>query len=132
MLSEADLAIGRLDPFDPDSVPVFPVFKNPFSLRPGTSLCRLGFPFHEIAATFDEARQRFALAPDALPIPRFPIEGIFTREQIGVHLNGINVKFVETSSPGLGGQSGGPIFDVNGTGLGHSESDGPSCVGLQS
>jgi S1-C subfamily serine protease len=37
-----------------------------------------------------------------------------TRELIGTETEGVPVKFVETSSPGLGGQSGGPVFDVDG------------------
>jgi len=52
-----------------------------------------------------------------LPIPRFPINGIFTRTRsFGKTRNGLyGIKYIETSSPGLRGQSGGPIFDVHGT-----------------
>ncbi len=112
----ADLALSKLDPFDPAQVAGFPVFRDPANkLAPGTSLCRLGFPFHEIAATYDEAADVFRLPDGTLPVPRFPMDGIYTR---GVNFldkaSGRRVEYVETSTPGLRGQSGGPIFDVEG------------------
>jgi len=59
----------------------------------------------------------FKLARGTLPLPLFPIEGIYTRNVItGKSKDGkYQIKFLETSSPGLRGQSGGPIFDVKGT-----------------
>src|SRR5690606_2946450 len=67
---------------------------------------------------WDEGENRFSLPPESVPIPRFPIDGMFTRE-VNVELsNGkkhhFPLKYLETSSPGLKGQSGGPIFDSNG------------------
>ena len=112
----ADIAVGRLDGYDPAFCPTYPTFKNPRSLRIGTSLCRLGFPFHEASATFDPATSTFTLAPGTLPVPRFPIEGIYTRNFLAHRSpdGQRDVLFIETSSPGLKGQSGGPVFDVNG------------------
>lgn len=114
---EGDLLLGRLDPFDPKMVGAYPIFKDPSTLREGTSLCKLGFPFHKIEATYDESKKAFELSPGALPLPRFPIEGIYTRNVIaGKSRDGkYEIKFLETSSPGLRGQSGGPIFDIKGT-----------------
>ena len=116
-LPEGDLLVGRLDPFDPKMIKSYPFFKDPTNLKIGTSLCKLGFPFYEIKATFKEDTGTFKLASDALPLPLFPIEGIYTRNLItGKSKNGkYDLKFLETSSPGLRGQSGGPIFDVRGT-----------------
>lgn len=116
--SDIDLALARLEPFEPAMVKAYPTIKDPSkNMQPGTSLCRLGYPFHEIHATYDEKTRTFNLAPDALPIARFPIEGIYTRNCIVERSQDgkYEVKFLETSSPGLRGQSGGPIFDVNGT-----------------
>jgi hypothetical protein len=112
----ADIAVGKLEPFDPAWIKGYPVFKNPAEPMPaGTSLCRLGFPFHQIEATFDVATKRFALSPKALPIPRFPNDGIHTRIVVLTSPDGSrNAKLLETSTPGLKGQSGGPIFDRNG------------------
>ena len=109
---ESDLAIGRLEPFEPGIVSAYPVLKDPESLRPGTSLCRLGFPFHELKTRWDQQTQQFMLPEGALPAPFFPIEGIFTRQ---VRVDGsVLPRFIETSSPGLQGQSGGPVFDTQG------------------
>lgn len=112
----ADLAITRLEPFDPKTVAVLPVFRDPAEeIEQGTSLCRLGFPFHEISSTYDEKADTFRLADGTLPVPRFPMDGIYTRGTIFVdEASGRHVEFVETSTPGLRGQSGGPIFDVQG------------------
>jgi S1-C subfamily serine protease len=59
------------------------------------------------------------LPENALPIPRFPIEGIFTRtidsrSEDDTPLK-FPIRFVETSTPGLRGQSGGPTVDARGT-----------------
>jgi hypothetical protein len=111
-----DLAVGKLVPFDNKAISTYPIFKDPKEeLLPGTSLCRLGFPFHNISATFDESKNIFTLEKGAIPLPRFPIDGIHTRVAIAVDKESKKqAKFIETSSPGLRGQSGGPIFDVNG------------------
>jgi hypothetical protein len=109
-----DLAVGRLAPFDPSSVPSYPVFKNPSAdLAPGTGLCRLGFPFADLKATYDESADRFDLVDPLLTY--FPNEGIFTRTRIESDGAGPDTMWIETSSPGLRGQSGGPIVDMTGT-----------------
>ncbi|QTE37212.1 trypsin-like peptidase domain-containing protein [Mucilaginibacter gossypii] len=114
--ANVDLAVGQLLNFDPASIKLYPKFKNPtHKMEPGSSLCKMGFPFHIIEPTFDEAAQRFNLPPGSVPVPFFPLEGIYTRE-VNIPSNGspYPYKFVETSSPGLRGQSGGPTFDVEG------------------
>ena len=109
-----DLAIGKLDPFDANAIKEYPVFKNPTGeLLTGTSLCRLGFPFHEVKAAFDDATQTFRLEDGVLPVPFFPNDGIHTRVILCKTPGSRDVKFIETSTPGLLGQSGGPIFDVH-------------------
>jgi len=117
-LPECDVVVGRLEPFKQTMVKAYPIIKDPSKgLNPGTSLCKLGFPFHELKASFDEAKDVFVLAPGVVPLPLFPIEGIYTRNaSVGRSKDGkYEIKFLETSSPGLRGQSGGPIFDTNGT-----------------
>jgi hypothetical protein len=88
---------------------------KPATIRSGESVCRLGFPFHEITATYDEAQGAFNLGPGSLPIPRFPNEGMITRFLDSGEDSGVAIRSIETSTAGLRGQSGGPIFDVNGT-----------------
>ncbi len=116
LLKENDLAIGKFSNFNKDIVSKYPVFKDPSNLKLATSLCKLGFPFHEIKASFDEKSNQFQIAEGVLPIPRFPIDGIFTRvaQMKKSAENEFDVKFIETSTPGLKGQSGGPIFDIEG------------------
>ena len=111
----ADLALVRLDPFPSSGITTFARFCTSAPLEPGLSLCRLGYPFHTIKATWDATTSQFRFAPGTLPFPRFPLDGMYTREAIVQDAaTGREVSFVETSSPGLRGQSGGPIFDVEG------------------
>lgn len=91
----------------------FPTFAaNGADLRPGKFLCRLGYPFPEFTnfehdPVTDSIRWTNNGRPDT---PWFPIEGMMTRR---VADNGQVIGF-ETSTPGLRGQSGGPVFDVEG------------------
>lgn len=116
-----DIAVGRLDPFNSSWVASYPVFKDPAKdFDTGVSLCRTGFPFHDVGPKWDNANGVFDLPPGTFPAPLFPIEGIFTRTvQLGVAPGNppfpFPYKWLETSSPGLKGQSGGPIFDSTGT-----------------
>ena len=50
-----------------------------------------------------------------LPMTFFPMDGIFTRLiNVKDSVSGNVTKYLETSTPGLRGQSGGPIFDICG------------------
>jgi len=114
-----DLAVTKLTGLPQLPANKYPVFMNApagsADFPQGLSVCRLGFPFHEINAAFDEATSRFTLAPGALPVPRFPNDGILTRRVILVDpASNRTAEFIETSTPGLRGQSGGPVFDVHG------------------
>lgn len=87
--------------------------KDKDTIRPGDFLCRLGFPFPEFSnfeydATLDEIR--WNNTGNAVT-PRFPIEGMFTRH-IGNSKG--EIVGVELSTPGLRGQSGGPLFTHDG------------------
>lgn len=116
ILPEVDLAIGKLIDFDKSKVKNFPLFKDPAkAIEPGTSLCKLGFPFLSIQPTFDVVNGSFILPPGSVPPPYFPLEGILTRIAV-LDINDISLalKYIETSSPGLRGQSGGPTFDIYG------------------
>ena len=76
----ADLALGRLEPFDPASVTHYPVWKDPSrDFAPGRSLCKLGFPLHRIVPAYDEKANTFTLPEGSVPLPLFPMEGMFTR-----------------------------------------------------
>jgi hypothetical protein len=93
----------------------FAKFGDPaVELPQGRSLCKLGFPFHEFKTDFDEATGRFVIN-QLPPLVRYPLDGIVTRYNMIRSSSGSMAKFVEMSSPGLKGQSGGPWFDVEGT-----------------
>ncbi len=106
------------------SIVIFENFKNPLyqsharfikddnAIKQGKFLCRLGFPFPEFT------NYQYAAAADEIQwtntgqveTPRFPIEGMVTR-----HLRNEGTIFgIELSTPGLRGQSGGPLFDSEG------------------
>ncbi|SOE22740.1 Trypsin-like peptidase domain-containing protein [Spirosomataceae bacterium TFI 002] len=116
LLEGNDLAIGKIENYNPDFQKVYPKFIDPASLKAGTSLCKLGFPFHNVQASFNAQNGQFSYDKSVFPIPRFPIDGIYTRNAVtGKSPDGkYEFKFLETSTPGLRGQSGGPIFDREG------------------
>jgi hypothetical protein len=82
-------------------------------IRQGNMLCRLGFPFPEFSnfqhnATTDDIEWTTGGIQNS---PIFPIDGIVTRF---VADQGVGVTGIEMSTPGLRGQSGGPLFDKEG------------------
>ena len=94
-----------------DSFPVF--VKDSSVVKPGKSVCRLGYPFVEFT------NYKYDVESDSIKwtekgkvnTPYFPIEGMVTRR-----LGGPENKIIgfELSTPGLRGQSGGPAFDIDG------------------
>lgn len=112
----SDVATGRLEPFDPAAIAEYPVFRDTEQapLRQGDALCRLGFPFHTVDASYDEERRSFDVASRSFPVPSFAIEGIIARFNRRSTPSGGSALFIETSSPGLRGQSGGPLLDLEG------------------
>ena len=82
-------------------------------IKQGKYLCRLGFPFPEFNnfqhnAETDDIEWTSTGNPNS---PLFPIDGILTRflgDPSG------NISGIELSTPGLRGQSGGPLFDLDG------------------
>jgi Trypsin-like peptidase domain len=109
----ADVAILRLANVDLTAIATLPVFKKTIAdPPPGRSFCRLGFPFVQVTATYDDAAGRFVMQNFTLP-PMFPNDGIHTRMMVYGDI-ATGRRFIETASPGLMGQSGGPLFDVDG------------------
>jgi Trypsin-like peptidase domain len=120
-LEQIDLACGKLRNFNPANVKTYPTFKDPIKdYEPGVSVCRLGYPFFSIKPDFDNAIGVFRLPDGSTPPPFFASEGILCRMVAFQPVPGqpqfpFPQCWIETSSPGLRGQSGGPIFDKNGT-----------------
>jgi S1-C subfamily serine protease len=113
----ADIALCRLEGIDSAAVISTPVFRDTTKrqIDQGMSVCRLGFPFYEVAATYDEERRAFDLGATAFPVPRFALDGIVARFNRRLGPDGkSSALFIETSTPGLRGQSGGPLLDTAG------------------
>jgi hypothetical protein len=81
-------------------------------VKPGRSLCRLGYPFPEFTNYYlNRDIDDIAWSNEGrVGTPGFPIDGIITRKIADP--NGIFG--IEMSTPGLKGQSGGPLFDRHG------------------
>lgn len=78
----------------------------------GTSVCRLGYPFPEFTNyRYNEQADRIEFTNEGkTSTPYFPVEGMVTR-----YLSDTDRLFaIETSTPGMIGHSGGPMFDRDG------------------
>ncbi|MBN8834002.1 MAG: hypothetical protein ABS68_12085 [Niastella sp. SCN 39-18] len=110
-----DLAIIKFNDFKKTYYKSYAHFaKNDEGIKQGKFLCRLGFPFPE----FNNYRYNVSLDDiewlntGNTASPRFPIEGMITRF-LGDAQHGLYG--IEMSTPGLRGQSGGPLFNEKGT-----------------
>lgn len=108
----ADLGLCRLVGYKimPDCI--FPKFrKGP--VNAGEFLCRAGFPFVEdLGPQWDEPGG-FTFT-NLFPVPMFANEAFVSRFVDATAVPGdLDVAWLETSSPGLAGQSGGPLVDAN-------------------
>ena len=108
-----DLAIVQFEGFKQKLYTSHATFvKDSSKIQQGKSLCRLGYPFPEFnnfklnPATDDIEWTKTGNASS----PRFPLDGIITR----FGGDGSQVISIEMSTPGLRGQSGGPLFDADG------------------
>ncbi len=107
-----DLAIIKFEGFNTIGYTGHAVFKkSPAQIYQGDFLCRLGFPFPEFTNfKYNEAADDIEWTSTGLNAsPRFPMEGMVTRFLADSKLYGI-----ELSTPGLKGQSGGPLFNQQG------------------
>ena len=110
---KADLAILKFNDFNKLLYKDYAIFKRDSSqIRQGEFLCRLGFPFPEFNNfRYNEASDDIEWTNTGVNgSPLFPIEGMVTRFLAEDNkINGI-----ELSTPGLKGQSGGPLFNKYG------------------
>jgi len=106
--SIADLAAFKLDPFTPLAYQAYPIFRSE-AIIPGLSVCRIGFPWHSVEAVF--ANNNFEVK-SGFPATLFALDGIVSRFMVIGDPTGANARYIQTSTPGLRGQSGGPLFDI--------------------
>jgi len=81
-------------------------------IKPGKFLCRYGYPFVEFKNyAYDPIADNLDFTNEPVSTPAFPIEGMVTRLAAP---NGQQITEIELSTPGIRGQSGGPLFDNKG------------------
>jgi Trypsin-like peptidase domain len=108
-----DLAILKFNDFEKISYAGYATFlKDASGIKQGHFLCRLGFPFPEFSNfKYNEAADDIEWTNTGIQSsPRFPIEGMVTR----FLAEDAKLYGIEMSTPGLKGQSGGPLFDKDG------------------
>jgi hypothetical protein len=109
-----DLAILKFKNFTTKYYTSHATFKKDATeIKPGRSLCRFGYPFVEFTnfeydKISDDIKFNTTGKQSVLP---FPLDGIITRQ---VTSDGKTIDGIEMSTPGLRGQSGGPLFDAKG------------------
>lgn len=109
-----DLAIIKFNGFNQLGYTSYAKFlRNSNEIKQGKSLCRYGYPFAEFSNfQYDRTTDDIIFTQTGnASSPSFPLDGIVTRflPDTDGSIGGI-----EMSTPGLKGQSGGPLFDVNG------------------
>ena len=90
----------------------YPVFSKKLPEQ-GQSVCKLGFAFPEYSLfEYSKEKENIVIKKDSINrFPIFPLDGIVTRLVMDEHGK---ISMFETSTPGLRGQSGGPIFSPEG------------------
>lgn len=111
-----DLGIGRIETTKPRPDYRFPVFRSG-GAQQGELLCRAGFPFTGESLTAEWSDSKGFEFENVHPVPMFVNEALVSRfleVPKGRGDGSIAGRWIETSSPGLTGQSGGPLADVEG------------------
>ena len=104
---ELDLGTVKLTGYSAPAGHVYPRFRTD-EVEQGELLCRGGYPFVNSIKPHWTQANGFSFT-NLFPTPFFVNEALVSR--FGALPSG--GRWIETSSPGLGGQSGGPLVDVN-------------------
>lgn len=105
---EVDLGVGKLEGYQPPNEYVFPQLRE-YTVQQGELLCRIGFPFVDNNIGISWTKAKGFTFTNLFPVPTFVNEALVSR--FGKLKTGLGI---ETSSPGLKGQSGGPLIDTDG------------------
>ena len=107
-----DFGIGKLKGYTHPPEYSFPTFRTR-EIGPGEILCRIGYPFIDDRLPTWSKEKGFFFS-NLFPLPMFVNEAMVSRfANLNMGTNQ-NYQWIETSSPGLKGQSGGPLVDPNG------------------
>ena len=104
---ELDIGVGKLKGYSTPSGYEFPRFRV-HEVEQGELLCRIGYPFVDGVRPSWSKEKGFSFT-NLFPVPMFVNEALVSRF---ARLN--TGRWIETSSPGLNGQSGGPLVDSDG------------------
>ena len=91
---------------------IYPIFSETLPEQ-GQSICKLGFAFPEYDFfEYSHKDKNIVMKKDIVAnFPLFPLDGIVTRYIMDENKE---LSMFEMSTPGIGGQSGGPIFSPDG------------------
>ena len=136
VLPEVDLGIGRLTRYRPKKDQVFPRIREK-QVELGELLCRMGYPllhpdFGVFETTWSEDAGFQTTMQDASP-PVFVNEALASRfvNLVDSKTGKVSGCWIETSSPGLEGQTGGPLADKNGLICGVQVKPAPYPLGFK-
>ena len=125
-----DLGIGRMKGVTPPPDYVFPKFRVR-DVAQGEFLCRAGYPFVNDRRPTWTAEKGFEFK-NLFPVPMFVNEALVSRfATVRDNNNRAVGKWIETSSPGLRGQSGGPLADADGFICGIQVNTGHYALGFR-
>ena len=103
-----DIGVGKLEGYKPKEDEMFPRLRAR-DVEQGELLCRAGYPFVDGVEPEWSEENGFKFS-NLFPLPMFVNEAFVSRF-VNVDERGV---WIETSSPGLRGQSGGPLVDIDG------------------
>ena len=108
-----DVALIHFDVLEPTNYCYFVDIMN--EIDQGTSLARIGFPFVEFNNyTFDNSRKTLNFTTNNEPMVTFVNDAVVSQNN-GYYNNGVFSRtHLILSSPGIKGQSGGPVYDNQG------------------
>ena len=119
---KTDAGLAKIDKFVVPHNYQQPVLRTK-PIEIGEMICRAGFPFYTINRLVWDEKTKTFISDDGLDktVPVFVNEGIVSRFNTFIMQDSSTglrvdppVKWIETSSPGIKGQSGGPLLDQAG------------------
>ena len=108
-----DIALIHFDVSEPTKYCYF--VDNMNDIDQGTSLARIGFPFVDFNNyTFNPANETLQFTQNNKPMVTFVNDGIVSQNRYTI-INNVQLRtHLLLSTPGIKGQSGGPLYDVYG------------------